>query len=287
MTDRPPRIHVFEKEAIGFADRWSNSLEGPQVLVKTCNLAFDVGRELKMDRKKSALLAEPLRRMFEQEGYTPRAFFRAGLFIASNIKDLRNGVIPQASLSGETWVVIHITDMADAGRNSRGRKLWAVTCLIMTGPLAGTEFTTNITDGFLAAIVRSVSGAKYSRTVSGCDAFGMRLKANIGKSGTSLSIISIDDTWADGRKRNSELRKAREDCRRYPCDKCNKGLDRCPYAIRRFSIERQANNGVPPSRGPGLHEQREGSECVVSGSGTSSSDSHGEQHPEHDTGESR
>lgn len=269
VEETPSAGRIWEKEAAIFADRWSPVISGSPNMATTCKLAFAIGKELGFGMRESGLLTETLELLFEQEGYTPRSLFRAGLNILTNRSVYKAGKKPVADLNNGIWAVLHVTDMIPAGRNSKGRKLWNVCCLVLSGPMAGKEFTTAITDSYMASIVRVISSARRSANVAGCDAFGMRMLARIGKIKGNLAILAVKEDWAKGKAHNSELRKKREDCPKGPCDRCLKGLDKCPYAIRRISLGRKEEtaHGVPPGGGTGLHVEGKGPELLVPANG--------------------
>ena len=235
-----PRVRLRVDEASAFARKWSEVFRGESNAAKTRQLAWYVGHDMKMNDKECGRLATLLAPFFA-EGYNPKTIFRAGLFTCANYERLTEGVdmtqLIAETWRGQFWAVVQVTDLIEAERTKKGRRRWLMVCLILAGPLAGREVTVTIMDGYLSGVVRSISSARYSKTIAGMDAFGMRFMAKLENKGGALSIEEIKDDWAAGKKFNSELRRQREGCPKGPCERCPHTTETCPYAIRKRKKE--------------------------------------------------
>ena len=263
------------KQAIMFVLTWQEIYRGECNLARLNKFCHDVGKKLGLVGDQCGKLSVSLWPIFEKDGFTQRSLYRAGLFIYANLTDIKNGLTLteiRKSCGSDFNAIIAVNSLIDAGRSKKGRKLWNVGFLVLTGPMAGTDMSTVISDGYLSGLVRVISGAKFSKTVAGIDIFGMKLKCHIVLGRNGVIIQDIDDSWTAGRTYNSKLRKDREECPDAPCERCKK-QDNCPNAIKiTKGKENVRNNGSKKSGSTTLPVSGEGSATVVSSDVQSSSD---------------
>ena len=263
------------KQAVMFVITWQELYRGECNLARLNKFCHDAGKKLGLIGDQCGKLSVSLWPIFEKDGFTQRSLYRAGLFIYANLKDIKNGLTRsdiRSNCGNDFNAIITVNSLMEAGRSKKGRKLWNVGFLVLTGPMAGTDMSTVISDGYLSGLVRVISGARYSKTVAGIDIFRMKLKCHIVLGRNGVIIQDIDDSWTAGRTYNSKLRKEREDCPDAPCERCKK-QDNCPNAIRIIKgKDNVRNNGSKKDGSATLSVTGEGSTTVVSPSVPNSSD---------------
>lgn len=272
VEDNTPRpsCKPVDREGVNFAIKWADFLKGSCNMARVNQLAHLVGKSMKFDGPACGRLALSLWPFFEQKGFTHKTLCRAGMFINANKQDLKEGKTAEeirSTCDKGFWAIIRVNGLVDAGRSKKGKKRWNVIFVVLSGPMAGLDLSTIIADSYLSGIVRAISGARFSKTVSGMDIFAMEMKANIIPSTGGYSIQEIDDKWPRARKLNSEIRKYREACKYGPCEKCRNPrwkdcAYRIPISITSIPTVKELKDGNTRSekdRSSGLPVTREGS----------------------------
>lgn len=234
--DKPPRMELAKllKNVDAFMTRMGEVDLGSTAPLRAYRIALTTGEWVGLIEDDVGKLAKLVTSFAGDRPFTRRLLWRIGLFIMSNIDAMKNGIDVRArmdrTLKDDRWSIFQASSITPGGFSQNGRRMYVASFTELWGPSAGTDFSICSSAGYLAGIVRDISGARFSRTVDATDLSLMRIKAIVGKGERSMKFKHIDTEWASGRTWNSSIRRYREGCRRWPCERCGKTRAECPYS---------------------------------------------------------
>ena len=214
--------------------------EGAVPLV-SLRLAVAAAEALEAPQGVATHLARGISPFIEDGVVDGKRLMRVSLAIVANRSAVLSGrdladAAAEAS-KDDHWAVLQVTDVLSAGWSKSGKHMWDVWCTHLWGPMSGRSYMMKASDNYLCGVVKDVSGAKWSSAVAPVDLSLMRMRVLMKGDG----IKYIDKKWSSGRKWNSDIRRAREGCSRFPCEKC--GMDRSTCPVSPCSIKKGIDNG--------------------------------------------
>lgn len=236
LDDKPPRMEIrkLEDEASSLMQKLISVRYGTTAPLRSIRIASTVGEWFGLDDKREGALASSLTPLLVDRPFTKRLLWRLCLFIMSNIDAVRRGedlgLIVSEARKHDRWTALVASDIKKAGFTVNGKRMSLVSFTEIWGPLAGVEFTTSYSDAYLCGIVRSISGCRWATNIAATDISLMRLRCVIGKGERDIRIKRLDENWSTGNARNSRIRKWREGCSRFPCEKCGMTRAECDYS---------------------------------------------------------
>ena len=234
--DKPPvmRIKWLESLTWSLMQKAMSARYGTTPPIRAINLAKVVSEWYGLNGKQEESLAKLLTPLLSDRPFTRRLLWRMCMFVTSNIDAIRNGdnlgkTLAEARKT-DRWTALVATGVEKAGFTVNGKRMSLVTFTEIWGPLAGMEFTSSYSDGYLCGIIRTISGCKWATNIAAPDIALMRLRCILGKADRDYRIKRLDENWSTGNSANIRIRKFREGCSRFPCERCGMTRGECDYS---------------------------------------------------------